>query len=104
MLANCDLRFPAGALGRSLESTVVERGSPARCGRTRNEERRCIACRGTGANESRGTGASRLPHDRLLTRVAALPLFLVLAAFEIAWLLLLAYAAHRFLLQPILEY
>ena len=45
----------------------------------------------------------RRTHDRL--RVAAvLPLFLVLAAFEIAWLLLLVYAAHRFLLQPILEY
>ena len=45
----------------------------------------------------------RRTHDRL--RVAAvLPLFLVLAAFEIAWLLLLAYVAHRFLLQPILEY
>jgi hypothetical protein len=48
--------------------------------------------------------APRLPHDRLLTRVAVLPLFLVLAAFEIAWLLLLAYATHRFLLQPILAY
>lgn len=45
----------------------------------------------------------RRPHDRL--RVAAvLPLFLVVAAFEIAWLLLLVYVAHRFLLQPILEY
>jgi hypothetical protein len=47
--------------------------------------------------------ARRRPHDRL-ARVAVLPLILVLAAFEIAWLLLLAYAAHRFLLQPILEY
>ena len=45
----------------------------------------------------------RRPYDRL--RVAAvLPLFLVVAAFEIAWLLLLVYAAHRFLLQPILVY
>jgi hypothetical protein len=45
----------------------------------------------------------RRPHDRL--RVAAvLPLFLVVAALEIAWLLLLVYAAHRFVLQPILEY
>jgi len=54
--------------------------------------------------EPEGRAAPRLPHDRLLTRVAVLPLFLVLAAFEIAWLLLLAYATHRFLLRPILEY
>jgi hypothetical protein len=47
--------------------------------------------------------ARRRPHSRL-GWVAVLPLFLVLAAFEIAWLLLLAYAAHKFLLQPILEY
>ena len=54
--------------------------------------------------EPEGRAAPRLPHERLLTRLAVLPLFLLLAAFEIGWLLLLAYAAHRFLLQPILEY
>ena len=53
--------------------------------------------------ERPGGRALRGRHDRL--RVAAvLPLVLVVAAFEIAWLLLLVYAAHRFLLQPILEY
>ena len=48
-------------------------------------------------------GAPRRPQD-ILVRAAVLTLFLVLAAFEIAWLLLLAYAPHRFLLQPILAY
>lgn len=49
--------------------------------------------------EPGGRAAPRLPHDRLLTRVAMLPLFLVLAAYEIEWLLLLRYTALRFLLR-----
>ncbi len=51
-----------------------------------------------------GTGRTSAAARPAAARLAVLPLFLVLAAFEIAWLLLLAYAAHRFLLQPILEY
>ena len=45
----------------------------------------------------------RRHHDRLM-RAATLPFVLVVVTCEIAWLLLLAYAAHSFLLQPILEY
>jgi hypothetical protein len=45
----------------------------------------------------------RRPRDWLV-RAASWPLLLVIAACEIAWLLLLAYAAHTFLLQPVLGY
>ncbi len=61
-----------------------------------------LETRSDAASQAAPEAARRL-HGRL-GWVAVLPLFLVLAAFEIAWLLLLAYAAHRFLVQPIIEY
>ena len=54
------------------------------------------------AGQQNRTRQRRL-HDWLV-RAASWPLLLVIAACEIAWLLLLAYAAHTFLLQPILGY
>lgn len=54
--------------------------------------------------EGRRDSTRQRPHHEWLTRAATLPFVLVVVACEIAWLLLLAYAAHRFLLQPILEY